>query len=60
MSEEPEPEQYEQVYTGEEEAIAPAPVETDIAPVPNDDEICIAILQKYSDMHSILKEKCSK
>ena len=47
VSEEPEPEQYEQVYTGEEEAIAPAPVETDIAPVPNDDEICIAILQKY-------------
>jgi hypothetical protein len=47
VSDEPEPEQYEQVYTGEEETIAPAPVETDIAPVPNDDEICIAILQKY-------------
>lgn len=47
VSEEPEPEQYEQVYTGEEETIAPAPVETDIAPVPNDDEICMAILQKY-------------
>jgi len=47
VSEEPEPEQNEQVYTGEEEAIAPAPVETDITPVPNDDEICMAILQKY-------------
>ena len=47
VSEEPEPEQYEQVYTGEEETIAPAPVETDIAPVPNDDEVCMAILQKY-------------
>ena len=47
VSEEPEPEQYEQVYTGEEEAIAPAPVETDITPVPNDNEVCMAILQKY-------------
>lgn len=47
VSEEPEPEQYEQVYTGEEETIAPAPVETDIAPIPNDDEVCMAILQKY-------------
>ena len=47
VSEEPEPEQYEQIYTGEEEAIVPAPVETDIAPIPNDDEVCMAILQKY-------------
>lgn len=47
VSEEPELEQYEQVYTGEEEAIAPAPVEIDIAPVPNDDEICMAVLQRY-------------
>ena len=47
VSEEPEPEQNEQVYTGEEEAIAPAPVETDITPVPNDNEVCMAILQKY-------------
>lgn len=47
VSEEPEPEQYEQIYTGKEEAIVPAPVETDIAPIPNDDEVCMAILQKY-------------
>ena len=47
LSEEPEPEQQEQIYTGEEEAIVPAPVETDIAPIPNDDEVCMAILQKY-------------
>lgn len=47
VSDEPEPEQKEQVYTGEEEAIAPAPVETDITPVPNDNEVCMAILQKY-------------
>lgn len=47
VNEELEPEQYEQMNTGGEETIAPAPVETDIAPVPNDDEICMAILQKY-------------
>ena len=47
LSEEQELEQYEPMNTEEEDAIASTSVNTDSVPAPNDDETCMAILQKY-------------
>lgn len=47
VGEEQELEQYEQMNTEEGETNDPSQVNTENVPVPNDDETCIAILQKY-------------
>ncbi len=47
VSEETEQEQYEQMHTEEGEINDPTQINTENVSVPNDDETCIAILQKY-------------